>query len=42
MKQCTNNEETDGIFVDFFDETQSRQIYIEVPYKQRNELTKLI
>lgn len=42
MKECTNNEETDAIFVDFFDETQNRQIYIEVPYKQRAELTKLI
>lgn len=42
MKECTNQEEEDTLFVDFFDETQNRQIYIEVPYKQRGELNKLI
>ena len=42
MKECTDNDENDTIFVDFFDESQSRQIYIEVPYKQRNELSKLV
>lgn len=35
IKEVTNNEEQDTIFVDFFDESQNRQIYIEVPYKQR-------
>ncbi len=35
IKECTDHEENDTIFVDFFDESQSRQIYIEVPLKQR-------
>ena len=42
MKECTDENETDTIFVDFFDETQPRQIYIEVPYKQRDELRKVV
>lgn len=28
IKECTDNEEHDTIFVDFFDESQNRQIYI--------------
>ena len=42
MKEVTNEQEQDTIFVDFFDESQNRQIYIEVGYKQREELAKLI
>lgn len=42
MKECTDNEERETIFVDFFDSTEDRQIYIEVVYKQREELKKII
>ena len=35
MKECTDNDENDAIFVDFLDESQGRRIYIEVPIKQR-------
>lgn len=42
MKECTDNDENDTIFVDFFDESQNRQIYIEVFQKQRDELKKII
>ena len=42
MKECTDNDERETIFVDFFDETEDRQIYIEVVYKQREELKKII
>lgn len=41
-KECTDNEDRDTIFVDFFDESQNRQIYIEVVVKQREELKKII
>ena len=42
MKECTDPDENDTIFVDFFDESQNRQIYIEVVQKQREELKKII
>jgi dynein heavy chain len=42
MKECTDPEEHETIFVDFFDESQNRQIYIEVFLKQREELKKII
>lgn len=42
MKECTDNDENETIFVDFFDESQNRQIYIEVFQKQRDELKKII
>lgn len=35
MKECTDPDENETIFVDFFDESQNRQIYIEVVQKQR-------
>jgi hypothetical protein len=35
MKECTDPDENETIFVDFFDESQNRQIYIEVFQKQR-------
>lgn len=42
IKECTDHDENDSIFVDFFDESQSRQIYIEVPFKQREEMKRLV
>jgi len=42
MKECTDPDENETIFVDFFDESQNRQIYIEVVQKQREELKKII
>lgn len=35
MKKCTNEEEVDTIFVDFLEVNQGRNVYIEVPYKDR-------
>lgn len=35
MKDCTNEEEEDTIFVDFFEDSQSGNVYTEVDYKDR-------
>lgn len=42
IKDCTNENEEDTIFVDFVQESVSeRVIYVEVPYKDREQLKKL-
>lgn len=38
MRECTNEEETDTIFVDFMEESGGKPVYIEIGYKERAQL----
>ena len=40
MKDCTNEIEEDTIFADFMEESGGK--YVEVPYKERENLKKFI
>lgn len=35
MRDCTNEEEEDTIFIDFLEESSDQKIYTEVDYKDR-------
>ena len=42
MRKATNDEEQDTIFVDFLEENSGRNIYVEVPYKDRKDLKTFV
>lgn len=42
MKKCTNDIEEDTIFIDFLEVNQGKNVYVEVPYKDRGEMKKVI
>ena len=41
MKECTNEELQDTIFVDFFDENVNVPVYQEVSYIQRDDMKNI-
>jgi len=42
MKECTNEELEDAIFVDFMEESGGNQKYMEVEYHLRTDLKKMV
>lgn len=42
MRECTNEEEADTIFIDFMEESGGKPVYIEIGYKERSQLKQTV